>query len=133
MADDLVYAMNEFSINSPSDLSSFFATHFSQFQFNYEKTLQDNFKTLIKSKNWSYRNLNKMYRSTVSGERHTIAEWRSICFVQIFEDLYGVEATKLTNWQRFCKDVDVSVEASISKCKRVCTNKNFSLLVVQKT
>ena len=132
MADDLVYAMNEFSINSPG-LSPFFATHFPQFQFNYEKTLQDNFKALVKSKNWSYQNPNKMYRSTASGERHTIAEWRSICFVQIFEDLYGAEATKLANWQRLCKDVGVPVQASISKCKRVCTNKNSSLLVVQET
>ena len=112
MADDLVYAMNEFSINSPSGLSPFFATHFPQFQFNYEKTPQDNFKALAKSRNWSYRNPNKMYRSTASGERHTIAEWRSICFVQIFEDLYGSEATTLANWQRLCRDVGVPVEAS---------------------
>jgi hypothetical protein len=86
MTDDLVYAMNELNFNSLSDSSPFFVTHFPLFQFKYEKTLQDNFKALAKSNIWNYRHSNKMYDSIVSDERHIIAEWRSICFVQIFED-----------------------------------------------
>lgn len=57
-----------------------------------------------------------------------------MCFVQIFEDLYGAEATKLANWQRLCRDVGVPAEASIHKCKRVGTEIFFSgLLVIQET
>lgn len=134
MADDLAYAMNGLSINSPSGPNPFFVTHFPQFQFNSERTLQNNFKALAKSNNWSSRNPKKMYRSTASGEQHTIAEWKSICFVEIFENLYGAEATKLANWQRLCRDVGLPIEVSISKCKRVCTEVFFSgLLAVQET
>ncbi len=46
MTNNLAYVMNELSINNLFESSSFFVTHFSLFQFKYEKTLQDNFKTL---------------------------------------------------------------------------------------